>query len=260
MKENSKNKLPLISIITVVYNGEKYLDQTIQSVINQTYKNIEYIIIDGGSTDGTLNIIREYEKNISYWITERDNGLYHAMNKGIAVASGELIGIVNSDDWYEKDTVENVIKGYKNYPEKKIFHGNMNIISDYGTTRLYKFNPSEFKLKYYGATYNHPTFFVTKDEYNIHTYNNSLRSVADIQFTLEAFLKDKNKFCYIDKTLSNFRLGGISGDLSKTVALKEGYIARKNAGFSKMQNLFTICVRILYWQISSLVSFFRKNK
>lgn len=119
MEEN--NKAPLISIITVVYNGEKYLEQTIQSVINQTYKNIEYIVIDGGSTDGTLDIIKKYEEHISYWVSESDKGLYDAMNKGIGVAKGELIGMINSDDWYELEAVEIMAEAYKNNPTKVYF-------------------------------------------------------------------------------------------------------------------------------------------
>jgi glycosyltransferase involved in cell wall biosynthesis len=254
------NNTPLISIVTVVYNGEKYLEQTIQSVINQTYKNIEYIIIDGGSTDGTLEIVKKYSEHISYWVSEPDKGLYDAMNKGIGIAKGKIIGIVNSDDWYELDTIDNVVNNYLKYPDKKIFHGDMNIINELNEKKLHKFNPSEFKLKYYGTTYNHPTFFVTNDEYVEHIYNNSLRSVADVQFTLEAFLKDKSKFLYINKPLSNFRLGGTSGNLSKIQALKEGYAARQNAGFSLIQNIFTIFMRLSYWQLSSLVNLFKEKK
>jgi len=250
---------PLISIITVVYNGAKTLEQTIQSVLNQTYKNIEYIIIDGGSTDGTLDIIKKYENHISYWVSEPDKGLYDAMNKGISKANGELIGIVNSDDWYEYNTVSCVVENYKKHIGKSVFHGDMYIVDILGNKKLYKFNPSIFKLKYYGATYNHPTFFVTKEEYDEHRYNYLLSSVADIQFTLEVFLKDKNKFHYIEEPLSNFRLGGTSGSLSKFQALKDGFIARKNAGMPLIQNIFALIVRIVYWYSSVLINSFNKK-
>jgi glycosyltransferase involved in cell wall biosynthesis len=100
---------PLISIITVVFNGEKYLEETIQSVINQTYDNVEYIIIDGQSTDGTLDIIRKYEHVIDYWISEKDNGIYDAWNKGIRASSGEWIGFLGADDIYLPDAIEKYI-------------------------------------------------------------------------------------------------------------------------------------------------------
>lgn len=93
-------ELPLITVITVVLNGEKYLEQTIQSVINQTYPNVEYIIIDGGSTDGTLDIIKNYEDHIDYWVSEKDKGIYDAMNKGVRVALGSWIGFLGSGDIY----------------------------------------------------------------------------------------------------------------------------------------------------------------
>jgi len=238
---------PLISIITVVFNGVKTLEQTMQSVFNQTYSNIEYIIIDGGSTDGTLDIIEKYKHKIAYWVSEPDEGLYDAMNKGIKIATGELIGIVNSDDWYESNTVETVVENYHMFPHRKIFHGDMFIVDEANNKRLYKFNKSVFKFKYYGATYNHPTFFVTKDEYEAHKYNIKLKSVADIQFTLDAYLLNKEVFHYINRPLSNFRLGGVSGSLSQYQALEEGFLARKNAGMSLIQNLFSIIVRLLYW-------------
>ena len=95
---NSTN-IPLITIITVSYNAVKTIEDTIVSVLGQTYNNIEYIIIDGGSTDGTLDIIKKYQDKITYWVSEPDKGIYDAMNKGIAKANGELIGIINSDDW-----------------------------------------------------------------------------------------------------------------------------------------------------------------
>jgi glycosyltransferase involved in cell wall biosynthesis len=102
---------PLISIITVVYNGVTTLEQTILSVINQTYKNIEYIIIDGGSTDGTIDIIKKYEKHLACWVSESDKGIYDAMNKGIEKATGEWVNFMNSGDWfYNNDIVALLFK------------------------------------------------------------------------------------------------------------------------------------------------------
>ena len=238
------NKIKLISIITVVYNGEKYLEQTIQSVINQTYKNIEYIIIDGGSTDRTLEIVKKYEEHITYWASESDKGLYDAMNKGIGIAKGELIGMINSDDWYELNTVEIMVEAYNNYPTKSIFHADRYDIAEDGSRTIKKFHPSEFKFKYYGMTYNHPSMFITKEEYKIHKYNIELRSLSDNQFVLEAFVRNSDTLFYIEKALVNYRLDGISAGLPLNEKLKEGFIARKNAGLSLIENLFSVFFRL----------------
>ena len=101
---------PLVSVVTVVFNGEKYLEETIQSVINQTYDNVEYTLIDGGSTDGTVDIIRKYEDKIAYWISEPDNGIFDAMNKGADKATGEYIYYLNAGDvFYSRNTLFDIM-------------------------------------------------------------------------------------------------------------------------------------------------------
>lgn len=248
-------KEPLISIITVVYNGEKYLQQTINSVCNQTYKNIEYIIVDGNSSDGTLDIIKQNESNITKWISEPDKGLYDAMNKGIAMASGDLIGMINSDDWYELDAVDLVVKEFLKSPEKHIFHADIyNITEEEGKTKkeLRRYNPSTLKFQLYGMTYNHPSMFITPVEYEKHLYNNNLVSLADYQFVLEAFIRDRSIFTYINKPLVNYRLDGISAQIPIFKALNEGYAARKNAGLSTLKNLTSIIIRFIRVIINKL--------
>jgi len=111
--KKSKEDMPLITIITVVRNGEKTLERTILSVINQSYSNIEYIIIDGASNDSTIDIIKKYEEQIDYWISEIDKGIYNAMNKGIDLATGDWINFMNNGDkYFNKDTITNVFKEY----------------------------------------------------------------------------------------------------------------------------------------------------
>lgn len=107
--KKSEEDNPLITIVTVVFNGEQFLEETILSVINQTYDNVEYIIIDGGSTDGTLDIIRKYERAIDYWVSEKDVGIYDAMNKGVLVASGEWLSFLNSGDVYSTKALMHVV-------------------------------------------------------------------------------------------------------------------------------------------------------
>ena len=233
------NPQPLISIITVVYNGEKYLEQTIKSVINQTYNNIEYIIIDGGSTDGTLDIIGQYEKHLAYWVSEPDKGLYDAMNKGIGKANGELIGMINSDDWYELDAVETMVNAFKINPTKTIFHANRFDVIESGEKTIRKFNPSVFRFKYYGMTYNHPSMFITKKEYAEHLYNINYKSHADYNFVFEAFSKDKTKFCYINRTIVNFRLGGISANMNFVESSKDAFKIRYNNGLNAIECVFS---------------------
>ena len=251
----TKDKTPLVSIITVVYNGEKYLEQTIESVINQTYKNIEYIIIDGESTDKTLEIIKKYEKYISFWISEPDKGLYDAMNKGIKIAKGELIGMINSDDWYESNAVDIMVNAYKNNPTKSIFHADRYDIDQNGDKKIRRFNKSSFKFKYYGMTYNHPSMFITKTEYAKHLYNIELHSLSDYQFILEAFLRDRESIFYVNNPIVNYRLSGISSKISSIKSKKESYVARKNSGM----NFFSCIFALIFGMFINFTKFFRKK-
>lgn len=242
---------PLVSIITVVYNGEKYLQQTIESVVNQAYENIEYIIIDGGSTDKTLEIIKKYEHYISLWKSEPDNGLYDAMNKGISLAKGELIGMINSDDWYEPEAVETIVNEYLKNPDKHIFHADRFDVLENGERKLKRFHPSSLKFKYYGMTYNHPSMFVTSIEYQKHLYSTELKSLSDYQFTLEAFMSNKNNFCYVPKPIVNYRLDGISAQLSLKQALKEGFQARAKSGMGLIPNITSYLFRFFVILVKS---------
>jgi glycosyltransferase involved in cell wall biosynthesis len=128
--ENINQSFPLVTIVTVVLNNEAFIEGTIQSVLSQTYRNIEYIIIDGGSTDGTLNIIRKYEKFISFWVSEKDKGIYDAMNKGLKLAKGRWLNFMNSGDtFYSKDTINSIpFTDFQNSP------------MIYGRTRLFSKN------------------------------------------------------------------------------------------------------------------------
>lgn len=235
---------PLVSIITVVFNGDRYLQQTIDSVKAQTYKNIEYIVIDGGSTDQSHFIINKNIKYISQFISEPDDGLYDAMNKGIKLANGELIGIINSDDWYEINAVKLVVDYYNQFSSSTIFHGNMMHIYPNGVARLKKYQPEEWKLCYYGMVINHPTVFVHSRIYKKHLFNTSLRSLSDYQFMLTNFLEDKSQFCYINHIISNYRLGGISSSMTISKSLYEGYCAQRLAGLSILQASLSYLLRL----------------
>ena len=238
---------PLVSIITVVYNGEKFLEETIQSVISQTYENVEYIIIDGGSTDGTLDIIKRYEDKIDYWISEKDKGIYDAMNKGIDVASGEIMGLINADDWYEKDTIDMVIKKYSGDKNFDIFHGNLNYINK--SEKIYKPNFSHRKMLLQGMSLYHPTCFVKRSIYEEEKFDVNYQLAADYKLIFSMMLKEK-KFCYIDKVLANMRAGGAGTVFWKRIV--EGHNIRRDLGFNIVVVYFTSLIRIILTLASSL--------
>jgi glycosyltransferase involved in cell wall biosynthesis len=229
--------LPLVTIITVVFNGEKYLEQTIQSVINQNYDNVEYIIIDGGSTDGTVDIIRKYEDRIDYWVSEPDNGIYDAMNKGISLSTGNIIGIINSDDFYVDDAIVIVVQKYKEYlnPDCKkqlIIGGSMFGIDDNNHIRckIYK------TKKYFDANIdknmpvNHPTTFI---DFNLYTtvgvFNTKYKIAADYDLIYRSYCSQVAEFVLIDDFIASMRSGGLSTKFkSLWLKAKERYLIRKN--------------------------------
>lgn len=193
-----------VSIITVCLNSEKHIEQTIKSVLNQTYKDIEYIIVDGKSNDNTLNIIEKYKplfKGRLKVISEKDNGIYDAMNKGIRYSTGELIGIINSDDWYEMDTVEYVVKHFNG---NNIIYGALLFWRDNNIDRLQIKSHKELEKSMIA----HPTVFVPKiiyDKYGV--FDTNYKLAADYELMLR-YYKTNVKFTYISKVLTNFRLGG----------------------------------------------------
>jgi glycosyltransferase involved in cell wall biosynthesis len=232
---------PLISIITVVYNGAHTLEQTILSVINQTYKNIEYIIIDGGSTDGTIDIIKKNENKLAYWISEPDKGIYDAMNKGIKQATGVLIGIINSDDWYELDAVENIVNKFNEQRNIAIYYGNIKII--YENKEIYQKNK---KIKHItaGMAINHPTCFVHREIYEtVGLFDINYRIVADYDFILRSFLLNI-PFFNVEQILVNMSAGGIS-DINYIEGWQEEKKSLRKNGFSRLYaNYFYLEKRI----------------
>jgi len=203
VKETSLNT-PLVSIITVVFNGGKHIEKTILNVLDQTYSNIEYILIDGGSKDNTISIIKKYENKIDYWISEPDKGIADAFNKGISLATGEIIGIINADDWYEINTVTLAVEALKN---GDVAYGNMQCWK--GNEKDYVFMADHNFLKN-EMCINHPTVFVKKYIYEKYgVYSLEYKIAMDYDFFLRL---DKNgvKFIYINRVLSNMGLEGVS--------------------------------------------------
>jgi hypothetical protein len=213
----SHNQLPLISIITVVYNGEKYLEETIQSVINQTYPNIEYIIIDGGSIDGTLDIIRKYEDHIDYWVSENDAGISDAFNKGIIQASGYIL-MLNAGDVF----VDNQILGicYK-YLQKDIVV--FEVVSNSGR----KVGISSFKKdKSLLAKVPHQGTFVHKSVYKkVGGYSLGFKIRMDYEFFSRLVTLYKYEIKFVNIIVVKFDNSGISSSLKHRINFeKEGII------------------------------------
>tara|TARA_B100000214_G_scaffold115562_1_gene81606 strand:+ start:6596 stop:7366 length:771 start_codon:yes stop_codon:yes gene_type:complete len=203
-----------ISIITVVLNSVKTIKDTIESVISQDYKYIEHIIIDGGSADGTIDIIKRYSNNIKYFTSEPDYGIYDAMNKGIKVATGDIIGILNSDDFYPNNfIISNIIKSFEKQNCDAIYgdliYVKSNNISQ--VTRYWKSGQYSISKIRNGWMLPHPTFFVKKDIYNRYgLYDTDLKSAADYEMILRLLYKENIFVYYIPMILVNMRVGGKS--------------------------------------------------
>jgi len=202
-----------ISIITVAYNSGKTIEDTIKSVINQHFQEIEYIIIDGGSTDNTLEIVAQYKSAIAHVISEKDKGIYDAMNKGISLATGDIIGILNSDDFYsDADVIAKVVNAFQ--PEIDAVYGNLVYVDPIDTTKITRtWLSGEYKV---GAFFKgwmppHPTFFVRKEVYQkFGTYSMELKSAADYEFMLRVIHKHEIRLAYLNEVTVIMRAGGAS--------------------------------------------------
>lgn len=199
-----------VSIITVSLNSVHTIEQTILSVLDQSYQNIEYIIIDGKSTDGTCNIIKKYEDVLFYYVSEPDKGIYDAMNKGLRRATGDIIGLINSDDWYEADAVSKVVNHFTS-GKAELVHGKMCFIDEKGNCTCSK-EKMLSHLWYMAGIVLHPTVFVKRSVYEKYgVFNTDYRIAADYDLLLRFYAKGV-RFEYIDEIISNFRTGGISSD------------------------------------------------
>jgi glycosyltransferase len=199
------NKKLKLSIITVTLNSAKHLEETIKSVLAQNYKHFEYIIIDGGSTDGTLDIIKKYEKNLEYWISEPDKGMYDAMNKGIARASGDIVGIINSDDYYFPGAFSKVTEAFVDESlDQYIFWGD--IVQ--GDSLTLGWRPWNLRR---GAFAPHPSMFCPKKIYDrIGTYSLDYKVLGDYDFMYRAIHKYGIRPLYLHEPIAFFRLGGLA--------------------------------------------------
>lgn len=214
-KTDLPNK-PLVSIITVVFNGKSTLEGTILSVLNQVYDNIEYIIIDGGSVDGTIELLKKYDDAIDYWISEKDKGIYDAMNKGIKFASGKYIGLLNADDFFSSsNSIADIVYELESSSVEAVFSC-LNIIDKNKINKVLRhYRVSKFKPFYWriGIMPPHPTFYCKKNIYEKYgLYKDNYRMAADYEMMVRLFIKENVTWKFFDKVTVNMRAGGASNN------------------------------------------------
>ena len=220
------NTFPKVSIITVCFNSETTIRDTLESVLSQDYPNIEYIIIDGGSTDKTLVIIKEYKDRIAQIISEKDRGIYDAMNKGIQLATGEIVGMLNSDDTYiNKSAITELIQAMLEAKTDSIF-ADLIIVDakkPNQVLRLYdssQFAPHKFKFGWMPA---HPTFFTKKNVYDtVGPYSLNYQISADYEMLVRILWVHKTSYTYFPQVLVKMKSGGTStSGLSRNLLLNQ---------------------------------------
>ena len=203
-----------VSIITVSFNSAKTIAETIESVLSQDFPDIEYIVVDGGSTDGTVDIIRQNENRISRWISERDQGMYDAMNKGIAMASGEVIGILNSDDTYMNAHVITDLMQVMQVQNTEVVFADLILVDPIKQNKVIRyydsgrFHPNKFK---YGWMPAHPTVFVKRELYQrVGPFSTTYEIAADYEMLIRMLAIEKASYAYYPKPVVRMRAGGAS--------------------------------------------------
>tara|TARA_Y100000816_G_scaffold100250_1_gene69872 strand:- start:12822 stop:13646 length:825 start_codon:yes stop_codon:yes gene_type:complete len=239
--KNSEKDKPLITVITAVLNNKKYLEECILSLHKQKYDNYEHIIIDGGSDDGTLEIIKKYESKIDYWCSLKDKGIYDAFNNGMKLARGEYLGFLNSDDVYENNAFEFLIKYIKKYPEKDFIFGAVN--KHWGT--LYGYKPKKIYWSW-GFYSSHSTGFFIKRQSakEVGLYNLKYKYSSDYDYFFRMIVKKKLKGIGTNKNevFGTFRRGGFSSKINFFDHFTEEIKIRLDNG----QNKFLVLMIFIY--------------
>ncbi len=264
-KDINNFSLPLVSVVTVVKNSGSTIEKTIKSVRDQSYKNIEYIIIDGNSTDTTLNIINKFSSLINVLVSEKDNGIYDAMNKGIEIANGEIIGILNADDLYKTNAVQLVTDEFNSNPMLDYCYGSISLIDTDGLNCGVVRPPprNKWKNKVLRETIvPHPSMFVRKKSYEkFGKYDSTLKLAGDFEL-ISRFHLSGALGAEIHAVLTEFRLGGRSNAIK--ILVEKKMVANKmglNRVISEFD--FIISIFILYLKKilpDSFVGWLRRKK
>lgn len=238
MSNNTQS--PLITIITVAYNAVKDIENTILSVLNQTYPNIEYIIIDGGSTDGTLDIIKKYEGKISYWVSEPDKGIYDAMNKGTLKASGEWLNFMNAGDtFYDEKVLEKVFKD-NDWSDTDVIYGD--VVYVYPDKEEIRKTTSLKRIKV-GIPFCHQCVFVKTKLQQQYLFNTNYKICADYDFFYTLYKKGFS-FKYKELIIAKYLAGGLSSNVI-SLYLEEWRV-------SGWKNSFYFIIRIAWYKIKKI--------
>ncbi|CAL2060714.1 glycosyltransferase family 2 protein [Tenacibaculum sp. 190524A05c] len=245
-----------ISIITVCYNSESTIEETFKSVKSQVYSNLEYIVIDGSSTDGTMGIVNKYSDVISKVISESDKGLYDAMNKGIKIATGDIIGILNSDDVFFDENVLEKVANFHNVNDIDASIGNIVQINDRKKIiRNYSskyWSPNKLKL---GFMPPHPSIFFKKELFEkLGFYDLSFKSGADYELIVRYFLKNKITYKYSSITTTSMAIGGISSSGFSSYKM----ITKEICKALEMNKVSFVAYKVKYRMVWKIWSFLRK--
>jgi len=204
----TNEKCPLVSIVTPSYNQAQFLESTILSVLNQNYSNFEYIIIDGASTDGSIEIIKKYQKYLAYWVSEKDEGMYDAINKGLKIASGTIFAYLNSDDLYLPNTVQTVVDYFQKHSDISLIYGDCNFIDSEGRF-LYTYHFLPFKWKRFivlnwSSIPQQTTFWRRDIHKKIGYFNPEFKMAGDFEFY--ARVSKHFRIAHLKRVLAIYRL------------------------------------------------------
>ena len=230
-----------LSIITVNYNNLEGLKKTVESVVNQTWKDFEYVIIDGASSDGSVKFLESQKENINYWISEPDKGVYHAMNKGIKKAKGEYLLFLNSGDHFYDNSV--LKKNYKYLKKEDIIYSNLHVIEN-GKSFIKEY-PETLSFSYFVKdTLPHPATFVKKEAFKrTNLYKEDFKITSDWKFFIDGVCKYNLTYKKIDTTFSTFYIGGMSSNHeNSSVKFKEIQEVLKNEYPAYLQDIDDILV------------------
>ncbi|MCE6990961.1 glycosyltransferase family 2 protein [Dyadobacter sp. CY323] len=236
---------PKISIITVVRNGEQYIEHTISSIISQTYANIEYIIIDGKSTDNTTDIIKKFSGHLAYWVSEPDKGIYDAMNKGVAAATGDWIIFINADDFLISETAISEAVPYLAKTNALIVYGQVRVVYPIGDEMIVgsEWEKSKFRFRNVAMCFPHQATFHSKTLFEDESFDISFKIAGDYDFLLR-HLRDHDAE-FVPVLIAKMRAGGISHSASKIALLKD---TRK----AQIKNKIYKSIPPLAWHISAI--------